>query len=130
MAAYYLWQTQGALGRPLDRDGLERLVRLADRATDRERLLIRGLWARDMERPELLAIAETLAVRYPHEPDGPYAMANALLVNGRVLHGADFPRTRLRLARAGVTVVSVPAAELAKAEGGVTCGCLLVSPLR
>jgi dimethylargininase len=63
------------------------------------------------------------------DPAEPFA-ANALLVNGRVLHGAQFERTRLRLVRAGVSVVPVPAAELAKAEGGVTCGCLLVPPTR
>ena len=63
----------------------------------------------------------TLAV----DPTEPFA-ANALLVNGRVLHGAHFPATRRHLEAAGVRVVPVPAAELAKAEGGVTCGCLLV----
>jgi len=35
-------------------------------------------------------------------------------------------RTRERLAAAEVPVVTVPAAELAKAEGGVTCCSLLV----
>jgi len=64
----------------------------------------------------------TLAV----DPAEPYA-ANALLVHGRVIHAAHFPATRRRLQDAGVRVVPVPAAELAKAEGGVTCGCLLVA---
>lgn len=63
------------------------------------------------------------------DPAEPFA-ANALLVHGRVLHGAHFPRTRLRLEAAGVSVVPVPAAELAKAEGGVTCGSLLVTSIR
>lgn len=62
-------------------------------------------------------------------PAEPFA-ANALRVRDRVLHAAHFDRTRLRLTAAGVTVVPVPAAELAKAEGGVTCGSLLVAPTR
>lgn len=56
----------------------------------------------------------------------PFA-ANALLVGDRVLHGAEFERTRRILEEAGVQVVPVPAGELAKAEGGVTCCSLLVS---
>ena len=53
--------------------------------------------------------------------------ANALLVGERVLHGEHFQRTRRILENAGVRVVPVPAAELAKAEGGVTCCSILVS---
>jgi dimethylargininase len=60
------------------------------------------------------------------DPLEPFA-ANALLIGKRVLHGEQFPRTRRILEKAGVRVVPVPAAELAKAEGGVTCCCLLVS---
>ena len=69
--------------------------------------------------------ARTLAV----DPGEPMA-GNALRVGGRVVHGAHFPRTRARLEAAGLAVVPVPAAELAKAEGGVTCGCLLVANVR
>ncbi len=57
----------------------------------------------------------------PAEPDA----ANALLVGDRVVFPAAYPRTRRRLERAGVAVAPVAAAELAKAEGGVTC-CSLV----
>jgi dimethylargininase len=60
------------------------------------------------------------------DPREPFA-ANALLIGERVLHGEQFPKTRRVLETAGVSVVPVPAAELAKAEGGVTCCCLLVS---
>lgn len=58
-------------------------------------------------------------------PDEPFA-ANVLLANGRAIHGAHFPRTRERLESAGVHVVPVPAGELAKAEGAVTCCSVLV----
>ena len=54
----------------------------------------------------------------------PFA-ANALLVAGRAVYPEAFPRTRARLAAAGVEVAAVDVSELAKAEGAVTC-CSLV----
>ena len=58
------------------------------------------------------------------DADEPFA-ANALRVGDRVVYPADFPRTRERLEAAGLDVATVPADELAKAEGAVTC-CSLV----
>jgi len=62
----------------------------------------------------------TLAI----DPAEPFA-ANALRVGERVIHAEEFPRTRERLEHEGIAVRAVPASELAKAEGGVTC-CSLV----
>jgi dimethylargininase len=62
----------------------------------------------------------TLAI----DPAEPFA-ANALRVGERVIHADEFPRTRERLEHEGIAVRAVPASELAKAEGGVTC-CSLV----
>ena len=62
----------------------------------------------------------TLAVH----PEEPFA-ANALLVANAVIHAEDYARTRARLEAAGIAVIAVPAGELAKAEGGVTCCSLL-----
>jgi len=59
------------------------------------------------------------------DPSEPFA-ANALSAHGRVIHSASFPLTRARLERVGVRVVPVPADELGKAEGGVTCCSLLL----
>jgi dimethylargininase len=53
--------------------------------------------------------------------------ANGLLVGETVLCAAGYPRTRERLEKAGVRTMAVPAGELAKAEGGLTCGCVLVA---
>jgi dimethylargininase len=53
--------------------------------------------------------------------------ANGLLVAGHVLYATQFPRTRERLEARGVRVVGVDNSELAKAEGAMTCCCLLVS---
>jgi dimethylargininase len=57
-------------------------------------------------------------------PDEPYA-ANALKIGDTVLYACTFARTRERLEREGVIVRTVEVAELAKAEGAVTC-CSLV----
>ena len=54
----------------------------------------------------------------------PFA-ANAVLVNGAVVHSTAFPRTQAMLRAHGIRVVGVDASELAKAEGGVTCCSLL-----
>jgi len=53
----------------------------------------------------------------PSEP----AAANVLAVNGYVICAEEHPRTRERLEARGFAVLPVPAGELAKAEGGVTC---------
>ena len=51
--------------------------------------------------------------------------ANVLRVGDDVLMPACFPRTRQRLADAGIAVTTVDVSELQKAEGAVTC-CSLV----
>ncbi len=65
---------------------------------------------------------ETVSV-HADEPFG----ANALLVNATVIYPQEHPRTRARLESAGCEVRPVPAGELAKAEGGVTCCALLLA---
>ena len=62
----------------------------------------------------------------PIDPTEPFA-ANVLRIGDRVLCAAEHPRTRERLEGAGISTLTVEADELAKAEGGLTCGCLLVS---
>lgn len=57
-----------------------------------------------------------------NEPFG----ANALRVGPRVIYPSAFPATAQRLSAAGVDLITVDASELARAEGGVTCCCLLV----
>ncbi|HET6845975.1 MAG TPA: hypothetical protein VFH29_04030 [Anaerolineales bacterium] len=59
------------------------------------------------------------------EPSEAYA-ANALLVGHRVLFPEAFTRTRERLQRAHIEVVTVQADELAKAEGALTCCSLIL----
>ena len=53
------------------------------------------------------------------------AAANVLAIGDRVLCADEFPRTRSRVEAGGFVTLSIPAAELAKAEGGLTCGSLV-----
>ncbi len=53
----------------------------------------------------------------PAEP----AAANVLCVGTNVICAEEYPRTRASLEAAGLKTLTVPAGELAKAEGGVTC---------
>lgn len=79
MAAYWVWQ----LGRGRGDDAQSSLQlslakRLAPRTIDRERLLIQGS-AAEFDGPvgRRIAIAETLSIRYPEDPDGPYLLGAA-----------------------------------------------------
>ncbi len=60
----------------------------------------------------------------PAEPSA----ANVLPVGGHVICAEEYPRTRRRLEACGFVTLSVPASELAKAEGAVTCCSVLVAP--
>lgn len=53
--------------------------------------------------------------------------ANVLRIGHTILHGDQFPRTRALLERRGLNVAPVNCREFAKAEGAVTCCCLLLS---
>ena len=59
----------------------------------------------------------------PTEPEA----ANVLLVADRVICAEAYPKTRQRLEAARIATVTVPAGELAKAEGGLTCGAIIVN---
>jgi tetratricopeptide (TPR) repeat protein len=80
MAAYYgWWASRGISPEPEgDRELLRRAKLLAPRAIDRERLLIEGSVATMVAPlPSVLAIAETLTVRYPEDPDGQILLGGA-----------------------------------------------------
>jgi len=59
------------------------------------------------------------------DPGETYA-ANALRVGETLVYPAHFPRTLERLRARGLTVATVDASELAKAEGAVTCCSILL----
>jgi dimethylargininase len=60
------------------------------------------------------------------DPSEPMA-GNALYLDGVVIYPEEYPATRQRLEAHGILIVPVPAGELAKAEGGVTCCSLLLN---
>lgn len=66
----------------------QRAARLALRASDRERLIIQARHAHDQDSPARLAIAETLAVRYPTEPEGLVLLGRAQKANAQFLESA------------------------------------------
>jgi tetratricopeptide (TPR) repeat protein len=72
MAAYYVWLLSEFHADPPTRErAFERVKRLATHTTERERLLIQSEVARrEAPLPVMVAIAETLSVRYPLDPDG------------------------------------------------------------
>jgi tetratricopeptide (TPR) repeat protein len=80
MAAYYgWWASRGMMADPQgDGDLLRRAKLLAPRAIDRERLLIEGSVATMIAPlPAVVAIAETLSIRYPEDPDGQILLGGA-----------------------------------------------------
>ena len=81
MAAYYLVLARDMLGTPNPADAWPRLLALSERAPERERLMIRGTWALSTSLPELSALADSLAERYPAEVDGPYLQGYARMQN-------------------------------------------------
>jgi tetratricopeptide (TPR) repeat protein len=79
---------------------LARAVQLAERSgNDHERLLALATRAAVMDDPSRLAVAETLSIRYPHEPDGELLMGQALLWSGEF--AAAIPRLRRVVAMEG-----------------------------
>ena len=59
------------------------------------------------------------------DPSEPFA-ANCLPIGGVIIFPTAFPKTQQRLEQKGYKVVTVNVAELAKAEGAVTCCSLIV----
>jgi dimethylargininase len=87
-------------------------------ALDDDTLLLNEAWVA----PESFAPLQWVRV----DDDEPMA-ANVLRVGTRLLAAEAFPRTVDILRERGYDVITVPADELAKAEGAVTCCSLLVN---
>ncbi len=85
MAAYYAAQCASDLGSPEAPSLMVRAKRLAPRASERERLVIETAWASATYDPNRTEIAESLATRYPLEPEGHIALATALIASGDFL---------------------------------------------
>jgi DNA-binding SARP family transcriptional activator len=79
MAAYFLAR---AADSPSAGERWLSAVRLAERATDRERLLILAMGGLEMNDARGLAFAETLAVRYPDDLDGTSVLGELRFAQG------------------------------------------------
>lgn len=75
-------------------DFLGQAVRMSPRATERERLLIATAWAEITNHPSLVSLAESVAVRYPLDPEADFALGRALVWSG------DFSRAAAAFRRA------------------------------
>jgi DNA-binding SARP family transcriptional activator/tetratricopeptide (TPR) repeat protein len=102
MAAYYAAQSASGDG-PRVRQYLARAVAMLDHAPPRERLLIRVRAAEIDDDPARLALAETLAVSYPMEPEAQMLYGRMLMWSG------DFEAAIVRLRRS-LSLDSIPAA--------------------
>jgi len=94
MAAYYsarnnayYWRSPIATAaqRELFESRMALALRLAGNAGDRERLIMRAWYALHHLAPEMRAIAETLAIRYPHEIEGHLTLGQSLGFEGDLL---------------------------------------------
>ncbi len=77
LAALYAWHSGTMVNRPTPAVSIGRLDSLAARAPDRERLLIRCAVAFQSIEPRSAAFAETLAARFPTEPEGQLMLGQA-----------------------------------------------------
>ena len=93
------------------------IVRRLPASAGRSQLLVNPAWV-DVSRFTDFELIEV-------DPSEPMA-ANVLLAGNRVICAQEHPLTNRRLEACGLVTLLVPAGELAKAEGGVTCGCVLV----
>jgi tetratricopeptide (TPR) repeat protein len=93
-AAFYYARatTSGSRSETLDR--MRRAVDLSRHASDRERLVIQAEWAVQNTSPALVAIADTLMIRFPEELDGYYYAAQGAVLLGNYLQ-AEAPFRRI-----------------------------------
>jgi DNA-binding SARP family transcriptional activator/TolB-like protein len=92
-AAFYYARSTTSRSQTETIDRLRRAVELANRAGDRERLIMQAEWAFQNSSPALPAIADTLMIRYPEEVDGYlYAGWGATLAGNYLKAEAPFRR--------------------------------------
>ncbi|MEO8577727.1 MAG: BTAD domain-containing putative transcriptional regulator, partial [Gemmatimonadales bacterium] len=103
MAAFYAWRTATLASLPQEPETYDRLRRIAKRGTERERLFIEGTLATALVDPAALAIAETLATRYPSEPDAQFLLGSVRSTVGDYAGAVESARLVGRMEmRAGV----------------------------
>ena len=100
MAAFYFGRAARTVG---ERTALlGRAEQLARRASDRERLIIKAGWAHELGAPDLFAVAETLAVRYPDEVDGHFYAGASAVLEGRFTAALPYLNRVIRMDSLGL----------------------------
>ena len=89
MAAYYAWRSADATGDTSRTTLSERALQLASHASDRDQLLIRTDVGRVRNEPSAIVAAESLAARYPRDPEALVRAAQALPDLARATSLAD-----------------------------------------
>ena len=85
MAAYFGSRAAAVADRSVLLPLAAQAVRMSRHATERERLLIATQWAAETNSPAYVPLAESLAVRFPLEPDAELALGTALAWSGDFL---------------------------------------------
>jgi len=96
-AAYYLGRSEESLDPSEGAEAYARAARLAAHATEREALLIRVQWPAAQNEPGWIALAESLATRYPDEPESHYAQGLARSMAGEFAGSMRAFRAAIRL---------------------------------
>lgn len=97
MAAFFLAKAAVVLGDPKSVEYSAIADRLASRATDHDRLLIKGTTGQWSMLPAARAYAETLAVRYPSDVDGQLVLGQTRSWTGDYAGAAEAYRNVIRI---------------------------------
>lgn len=105
MAAYYLMLSEHAIGGAASKqqDWWNHALRMADGASDQDRLIIKSTWATANMDPAAVAYAETLAVRYPSLPQSQLQMGLALIMVGDLTAALPWFRRAFDMDSAGMS---------------------------
>jgi hypothetical protein len=85
MAAYFASRAAAITDKSVLLPMAAQAVRMSSHATERERLLIATQWAAGTNSPMFVPLAESLAARFPLEPDAELALGGALAWSGDFL---------------------------------------------
>jgi DNA-binding SARP family transcriptional activator/tetratricopeptide (TPR) repeat protein len=107
LAAYRLRSAREALGQRVAGDTvLTRSIRWIDAAPESERLLTRALWADALQEPARFALAESLVVRYPRDPEAHLILGRARRSRGEFLAAIPHLRRVIELDTLGLDGLS------------------------
>jgi DNA-binding SARP family transcriptional activator/tetratricopeptide (TPR) repeat protein len=108
MAAFYAGRSLVSDDPPAGLAHLQRAMTLADRAGDRERLIVRGTWMDLLDEPAAEAYADTLLARFPDDPVGYYLSGRVRLRQGDFLGAVSVLRAAMVMDSASASAPGRP----------------------